>query len=309
MALKVVSKTRQEKNRHEDSALDENQRSKMGKTRTRSKKREDITLSESNNDSLSSNESTCSLPEPPILPTTAPIYSNFPITDFYSLHSHLDERLPKTVYQLCRHILYLDIEVSPVNAFYKGAFMPDIEKQVELVKTFGAQFGVFSKEEDKKLETFLDKLLSSNVVFVSPKDLFTALRQVQLEADLKEYKFTLNIVGLYVGQQLPDRIAAQLCDRLLCLLFHKLTGQREVWSRNISEDSFFSNLNSTLRNGKPRQGGPLSDFPADLSRIHGPQNDRKQNETFADFPKDLSSISFPRVTLNSSEEESFEESM
>ena len=108
--------------------------------------REDITLSESNNDSSSSSNDS-SLEEPASLNNQlAPIYSNFPITEFYSVG--LQGNLPKELYNLSKHILDLDIEVSPVNAYYKNTTMPDIQQQVALRRTFGAQFGEFSSSED-----------------------------------------------------------------------------------------------------------------------------------------------------------------
>ena len=101
---------------------------KKEETMKSKKKREDITLSESNNDSSScSNDS--SLEELASLHNqVAPIYSNFPITEFYSVG--LQGNLPKELYNLSKHILDLDIEVSPVNAYYKNTTMPDIQQKV-----------------------------------------------------------------------------------------------------------------------------------------------------------------------------------
>ena len=252
MALKVVSRR----------AVDKQEEREKGK---KGKRREDVTLSESNNDSASSNDSTSTFEEPTSFSNQiAPIYSNFPITEFYSVG--LQGSLPKELYDLCKHILDLNIEVSPVNAFYKGTTMPDIQQQVALRKTFGAQFGEFSSREDKLVLSTLPDLITSKVVSSSTA-LFNALRQVQVEPSLERFKFTLNIIGLYFGQKLPERIAAQVCDRLVCLIFWSLTGQMELKSRNLpsflgqpsnlSESSVCTDVNSTLCHSQPKKGCQL----------------------------------------------------
>ena len=279
--------------------------------KTRRTRREDVTLNESNNDSASSNDSSITFEAEPSN-QIAPIYSNFPITEFYSIGHQGD--LPKELYKLLKHILDLNIEVSPVNAYYKGTTIPNIQQQVALRKTFGAQFGEFSHSEDKQVLSTLRDHITSKVVS-SALSLFNALRQVQVETSLDE-RFTLNIVGLYFGRRLPERIGAQVCDRLVCLIFRNLTGKMETTSKNLPkylgppsnlpEDSSF--INSTLCHSQPKKGSPLLDFPADLSSIQGPQDlsltrQPSKTETFADFPKDQSSIPHAaRVTLNSSEE-------
>ena len=68
---------------------------KKEETTKSKKKREDITLSESNHDSSSSsNDSSLEEPASPHN-QVAPIYSNFPITEFYSvgLHGNLTKEL------------------------------------------------------------------------------------------------------------------------------------------------------------------------------------------------------------------------
>ena len=202
MALKVVNIHAENKKGQEEEGGD----------KSKKKRREDVTLSESNNDSASSNESTSTFEESFFSNQIAPIYSNFPITEFYSVG--IRGSLPKELYNLSKHILDLDIEVSPVNAYYKGTSMPDIQQQVALRKTFGVQFGEFSSNEDKQMLSILPELITSKVVSSSTA-LFNALRQVQVEPSLVKFKFTLNIVGLYAGQKLPERIATQVCDRLV----------------------------------------------------------------------------------------------
>ena len=85
-----------------------------------------------------------------------------------------------------------------------------------------------------------------------------------------QFRPILNIVGLFFGQDLPDRLAIQLCYRATLLIDWRLEGTpaRPLAPSTSSSSSYVVNstLNHTMAVDKP----PLEDFPTNLSTITGP---------------------------------------
>ena len=233
-----------------------------------------------------------------------PIYSNFPITQFYRVGGR--GAMPPVLFTLANHIISLNIEVSPLNACYTKHCMPEAGEQATLSATFGADFGPFTGEEDGRILARVQHLVTSGVI-TSSRALSTALRLVQELPTMCQFRPTLNIVGLFFGQDLPDRLAIQLCYRATLLIDWTLEGTPARSKPPSSSSSSSYVVNSTLNHTMAVDKPPLEDFPTDLSTITGPQ----ANPETLPKPSSPDPATPPHrlaVTLNSSNESSGDES-
>ena len=97
------------------------------------------------------------------------------------------------------------------------------------------------------------------------------------------------VVGFCVGQYgIPERrVVSQVWDRLVCIIFFlSLTGGMEmrsghfphIWVSCLTLQKIHLDANFTLFHIQPKKGCQLSDVPADLSSIQGPQTPSPLNQ-------------------------------
>jgi len=153
-------------------------------------------------------------------PTTA--QKKATIGDLYRLPSR--KKVPLVLFQACQFIFSQKISVSQLNTVYTGHCVPrEREYRRILRKRFGAKFGNFYEEQDLMIMRRFNTLVESRVVedkaefcnflntYCSGKD------QKELHRSRRSIGVR-NIVGLYVGQDMPHKLAAVHCLRLIKLV-------------------------------------------------------------------------------------------
>jgi len=125
------------------------------------------------------------------------------------------------LYKVVMYILDENITVSKLNAVYTANCFPGIKKTRDyLIEKHNANIRFFTEEEDMKIRIRFKYLVDMKIV-TNPKEFIKQLNEQNgKEKDFhrKKDKATRNIVGLYLGQDLDNRIAHIICQRLIYLL-------------------------------------------------------------------------------------------
>jgi len=122
------------------------------------------------------------------------------------------------LYNVVMHILDENITMSNANTVWTGNCVPKKEEREKLSQLYDVRFFNFTEHEDdcilKRLKSLKDTKVISNM-----NEFATQLKaQNGNNHKLEKDKATRNIVGLYVGQDLPNRLAHSVSQRLLFLM-------------------------------------------------------------------------------------------
>lgn len=124
------------------------------------------------------------------------------------------------LYNAVMYILKENIPINNVNTVWTKNCQPHKETRDYLSKVYNVIFSFFTDEEDEKILTRF-RYLVDNQIITKPKEFLKQLNDqngMVVRGDHEMDKATRNIVGLYVGQDLPNRIAHIVTQRLVFLL-------------------------------------------------------------------------------------------
>ena len=158
------------------------------------------------------------------------------IRDIYRMPQK--SKTPASIYATVAHILNQEVEVSPLNRSCRD--YTNIRSKAyrdELSRKYGAKLKKHMDHEDhlilkrfaelKRAEVFKDsnEFCESVVKFCSKKEM-------KNHKDRQNMKVR-NIIGLYVGQDLPHKLAYYNYDRLITLVLHD---SPRLWKKNYTLD-------------------------------------------------------------------------
>ena len=160
------------------------------------------------------------------------------IKDMYKVPSR--SKTPGSIFAVCVHILNKDIEVSPLNrACNDHSWIRDRNNREELRRKYGAKFRAHNDHQDSLILKRFAELKKANLFndyseFCNLLKKFTSLKERTKSQHKKKRNMRVrNIIGLFVGQDIPDKLAYYNYDRLLYLVLSQSKG---VWrNRNYYE--------------------------------------------------------------------------
>ena len=161
------------------------------------------------------------------------------IKDLYKLPSR--SKTPGPIFAVCVHILSKHIEVSPLNRACKKHFwIRKRNHREELRRKYGARFRAHNDHQDSLILKRFAELKKANLFndfeeFCSLLKKFTSFKERTRSNHKDKRNMRLrNIIGLFVGQDIPDKLAFHNYDRLLYLVLSR--SQSYVWRRNSEVD-------------------------------------------------------------------------
>lgn len=197
------------------------------------------------------------------------------IADLYSLPNK--KEVPNVIKKACRFILEQQVEVSHVNIVHtKHGLVRDKGHRGTLRKN-GARFGPNSAEQDKMLMMRFNIMIEKGVV-EDKLEFCKILKLYRSEQYRNIDSGVTNIVGLFVGQDLPFKLAALHCSRLTKLVLrgtdsHSVpTNSQPQVSISLQKPKVILSFVSTptdkeLAGIVMRLGGMLTDNPTDCSHL------------------------------------------
>ena len=195
------------------------------------------------------------------------------IEDLYSLPNK--KEVPNVIKKVCRFILEQQVEVSHVNIVHtKHGLVRDKGHRGTLRKN-GAKFGPNSAEQDKMLMRRFNIMIEKGVV-EDKLEFCKILKLYRSEQYRNIDSGVTNIVGLFVGQDLPFKLAALHCSRLTKLVLRG-TDSHSVPTKpqlpiSLQKPKVILSFVSTptdkeLAGIVMRLGGMLTDNPTDCSHL------------------------------------------
>ena len=146
--------------------------------------------------------------------------------------------VPQSLLSVCKFIFSQNISVSQLNCAYTGNCVPrSKEERNNLRKLFGASFGKHSEGECKILEERFASLVESKVVMDRAEFCSDLVRYCSEESSARCVR---NIVGLYVGQDIPNKLAAAHISRIIKLV---LRAERKKENALIGDTAELENTN------------------------------------------------------------------
>jgi len=122
------------------------------------------------------------------------------------------------LYKVVMFILQENISISKLNIIWTKNCLPHKDEKDFLTKMHNAVFYFFTEEEDMKIRKRLKYLVDNKII----TNLKVFLRELNEKNGHSNYarreKATRNIIGLYVGQDLPNRTAHCVTQRLIFLM-------------------------------------------------------------------------------------------
>ena len=117
-------------------------------------------------------------------------------------------------------ILSQNIKVSPLNMTHKRNYIFERNYRDKIVEDTGAHLSFFTEAEEEEI---LQKIL-----FLRENGVITSIRGLckELKEDSEIHKDTKRIIGLYLCQNLTNRLAYYTTERMLKLM-DKITAQGE----------------------------------------------------------------------------------
>jgi len=142
-------------------------------------------------------------------------------------------RMPKQskvsaqIFSACKFIMEQQVEVSLLNRVYRGHCVPKERWfRKELRRKYNAKFGNYNHEQDEMILKRFRSLVSEVITDGNPREFLQSVLDTCCGKDLAELhksKFRTigvrNIIGLYVGQDIPNKIAFIHFCRLIKLAF------------------------------------------------------------------------------------------
>ena len=144
------------------------------------------------------------------------------IKTLYRLPSR--KKVPMVLFRACQFIFTQEVPVSPLNIEYRGHCVPREEERAQLRAKYGARFGGYYDEQDDGICRRFLTLMENHVVedrmqFCRDLDEYcSGKNQLELIRTSRRTIGVRNIVGLYVGQDIPNKIAFIHCQRLVRLV-------------------------------------------------------------------------------------------
>ena len=159
-----------------------------------------------------------------VIPKEELVEQNMRIKDLYQMPRLYE--VTEDIMTACEYILKENVPVSPLNVAYTGNSVPPKVKKKELRARFQAKFGgYFTEQDDMILKRFRDLMLevgSDGKEFLeSVQEKCSFLPQAEVKMHKKRKIGVRNIIGLYVGQDIPHKIAFTHYDRLIKLVLEK----------------------------------------------------------------------------------------
>jgi len=144
------------------------------------------------------------------------------IKDLYRMPKR--HKVPPVLYEACKFIFHQFVEVSELNIAYTGHCVPrEKEYRGILRRKYGAKFGKYYEEQDLMLTKRFNTLVQHGVV--EDKEEFCHFLNIYCngkdQAELMKSTRNIgirNIVGLFIGQDIPHKIAAVNCMRFIKLV-------------------------------------------------------------------------------------------
>eukprot|EP00090_Calanus_glacialis_P012502 TRINITY_DN21084_c0_g1_i1.p1 TRINITY_DN21084_c0_g1~~TRINITY_DN21084_c0_g1_i1.p1 ORF type:complete len:552 (+),score=215.42 TRINITY_DN21084_c0_g1_i1:45-1700(+) len=122
------------------------------------------------------------------------------------------------LYKVVMYILKENISISKLNIIWTKNCLPLKEEKDYLTKMHNAIFYFFTEEEDMKIRQRL-KYLVDNKIITNLKVFLSELNEKNGHSHFaRREKATRPIIGLYVGQDLPNRTAYCVTQRLIFLM-------------------------------------------------------------------------------------------
>jgi len=144
------------------------------------------------------------------------------IKDLYKLPKR--KKVPPVIYDACKFIFSQQVPVSDVNRAYTGHCVPgDMDYRKLLKRKYKAKFGKYYEEQDEMLMKRFNILVQNGIV-ANKEEFCTFLNTYCSGNDKKELAKNKrnigvrNIIGLFIGQDMPRKIAAVHCLRLIKLV-------------------------------------------------------------------------------------------
>ena len=150
----------------------------------------------------------------------------FTISNAVKMSSKNLENFSGQILAVVKWILSQDIKVSALNMKYKRNQVFDRSEAVDIVEEIGTPMRFFTEAEDEEILLRLKFLEKSGVIESAP-GLCEELKQgrkliSRKDKDRKIHKHTFRIIGLYLCQNLTNRLAFYTTERMLGLV-NKLT--------------------------------------------------------------------------------------
>jgi len=145
------------------------------------------------------------------------------VKDLYQIPTR---KVPASLFKVCRYIIEENVEVSALNTVYMGNCVPnDRCLRKKLSKDFKAKFGKYTKYEDDLILNRFNHLLREEVIEDGREFLKMMMKTCcgKDQTNLKSHGRTLgarNILGLYIGQDIPNKLAFTNYNRLLKLVLN-----------------------------------------------------------------------------------------
>jgi len=137
------------------------------------------------------------------------------------------------LYNVVMYILNENISISMANAVWTHSCMPTDVKSKEKMLNLGVKMNKFTEEEDSFIHERI-KFLKDNKVISNMKEFVTQLNNQNGNTHKHEKdKATRNIVGLFIGKDLPNRLAHEVTQRLIYLVTG--TSLKNTYQYNLNE--------------------------------------------------------------------------
>ena len=160
------------------------------------------------------------------------------IKDLYKIPKK--SKTPGPIFAACVHILNKNVSVSSLNrACKEHTWIKNRTYREELRRKYGAKFRAHNDHQDSLILKRFAELKKANLIkdfndFCSLLEKFTSRQELHRGKHSQKRNMRVrNIIGLYVGQDIPEKLAYYNYDRLLYLVLNRSNG---VWrSRNYYE--------------------------------------------------------------------------
>jgi len=141
--------------------------------------------------------------------------NNCVITDIYCPPD--PEIITGELYNVVMYILNKNINVSLINTVWTNSNVPSTYDSREKMTRLGAKLSKFTEEEDACIAARIKFLVDTKVIS-DLKEFITQLNNQNGNTHKQEKdKATRNIVGLFLGRDLPDRLAHEVTQRYIFL--------------------------------------------------------------------------------------------
>ena len=167
------------------------------------------------------------------------------INDLYEIPTKKETK--PSIYKVMNYIKEQEIKVSSLNIEYTGStYIKDKVLREQLKKQFGdGVFQAYTKNEDKKLKQRWEELRNAKVDFDNfKKNLFDFCEggRQRNKKKIRRQSFVRNIIGLYVGQDLPHKLAYSNFNRIKKIFYKSPSLKRKCNKWTLTDDQNLLNF-------------------------------------------------------------------